>query len=84
MSLSPVPSLSMQRWAQLNRRSLWLAYLTAGYNLAEGGIAIGVDFSSGRLRSRRHATRVTAPRRCAMLCVSRRQASRSEDCARQG
>lgn len=35
-----MPPLSMLRRAQLNRRSLWLAYVTAGYNLAEGAVAI--------------------------------------------
>jgi divalent metal cation (Fe/Co/Zn/Cd) transporter len=33
--------LTVQRRAQLNRRSLHLAYATAGYNLAEGIIAVG-------------------------------------------
>jgi divalent metal cation (Fe/Co/Zn/Cd) transporter len=34
------PTLSGQRRIQLNRRSLHLAYATAGYNLAEGVVAV--------------------------------------------
>jgi divalent metal cation (Fe/Co/Zn/Cd) transporter len=42
------PTLSLQRRAMLNRRSLHLAYATAGYNLLEGVIAVtaGVGASS--------------------------------------
>lgn len=37
---SPVPALTARRRGQLNRRSLHLAYATAGYNLGEGVIAV--------------------------------------------
>jgi divalent metal cation (Fe/Co/Zn/Cd) transporter len=45
------PTLSSQRRAALNRRSLHLAYATAGYNLLEGVIAVtaGVGASSAAL-----------------------------------
>lgn len=33
-------TLTPQRRALLSRRSLWLAYATAGYNLLEGLVAI--------------------------------------------
>jgi divalent metal cation (Fe/Co/Zn/Cd) transporter len=38
---SPAAILTAQRRVQLNRRSLHLAYVTAGYNLAEGVVAVG-------------------------------------------
>ncbi|MGH8898856.1 MAG: cation transporter [Egibacteraceae bacterium] len=41
VGVTSVPPLSVQRRARLNRHSLWLAYVTAGYNLAEGAVAIG-------------------------------------------
>ncbi|MEU0155999.1 hypothetical protein ABZ071_29705, partial [Micromonospora fulviviridis] len=34
------PPLTPERRAVLSRRSLWLAYATAGYNLIEGMVAI--------------------------------------------
>ncbi|ROP30363.1 cation diffusion facilitator family transporter [Couchioplanes caeruleus] len=37
---TPIALLSSQRRAQLNRRSLHLAYATAGYNLLEGVVAV--------------------------------------------
>ncbi|MFC4061496.1 cation transporter [Planomonospora corallina] len=40
------PALTAQRRAALNRRSLHLAYATAGYNLAEGIIAIAAGAAS--------------------------------------
>jgi divalent metal cation (Fe/Co/Zn/Cd) transporter len=41
-----VPVPSSQRRAVLNRRSLWLAYATAGYNLLEGLVATIAGFAA--------------------------------------
>jgi divalent metal cation (Fe/Co/Zn/Cd) transporter len=40
MAVVSVPMLTPARRAALNRRSLWLAYATAGYNLVEGVAAV--------------------------------------------
>ncbi|SCL16350.1 cation diffusion facilitator family transporter [Micromonospora inyonensis] len=46
-----VPALTPERRAALSRRSLWLAYATAGYNLVEGLVAMaaGAAASSAAL-----------------------------------
>ncbi|MBG0561372.1 cation transporter [Actinoplanes aureus] len=43
---SPAALLSPRRRAQLNRRSLRLAYATAGYNLLEGAVAVTAGAAS--------------------------------------
>lgn len=43
---TPIATLTGQRRRKLNRRSLHLAYLTAGYNLVEGFVAIGAGVAA--------------------------------------
>jgi len=40
MTLTTWPAVTPERRVVLNRRSLWLAYATAGYNLLEGVVAV--------------------------------------------
>jgi divalent metal cation (Fe/Co/Zn/Cd) transporter len=43
----PVVTLSAQRRAALHRRALWLEYLTVGWNVVEGMVAIGAGVIAG-------------------------------------
>lgn len=46
---SATPTLTPQRRAQLNRRSLLLAYATAGYNLVEGLVAVAAGAAASSI-----------------------------------